>query len=39
MISLTKNIVDKSYFVEYSENLTTFVTEGIFTGYTKEERT
>ena len=35
MLSLTnKNAVDKSDFVEFSEKITTFVTESIFVDYT-----
>ena len=33
-----KNPVDKSYFAEFSENLTTFVIESIFVGYATKER-
>ena len=34
---LNKNAVDKSYFVEFSENLATFLIECIFVGYTMKE--
>ena len=37
--SFNKNAVDKSYFVEFSENLTTFVIECILVGFAMKDKT
>ena len=35
---LNKNAIDKSYFLEFSENLTTVVIEFVFAGHAMKER-
>ena len=37
--SFNKNAVDNSYFVEFSENLTTFVIECILVGFAMKDKT
>ena len=37
--SFNKNAVDKSYFVEFSENLTTFVIECILVDFAMKDKT